>query len=287
MDVKDVLESHNIEFKYSTRDYIIKCLNPEHEDNKPSCNVDKLSGIYHCWSCGDAGNIYQYFELEIPSYIHRKAAKLQEEITKLMWSKPLEIPLESSKYMWEFRGISKDTLEHFNAFISDDKDLDMEGRIIFPITDMDNNVILFTGRHMHSDLDPKYKNYPAHTEVPLFPEIVNHTGSIVLVEGIFDMLNLYDKGIKNVAMCGGIHIGLVKKRLKQKRNIEKLLPYKYQGINTFYLMFDGDDPGRKAAEGLKNYAGDTFNFKIIDLEDGKDPGSLTQQEVNKYKEKII
>lgn len=287
MDVREILESHNIDFKYTTRDYVIQCLSPEHDDNKPSCNVDKLSGVYHCWSCGDAGNIYEYFKLEIPSFIHRKATELQQEISKLMWSKPLEIPLANTPYAWDFRNISKETLLHFGAFTSDDKELDMEGRIIFPIDDMDGNIKLFMGRYIYSDIDPKYKNYPAHTEVPLHPEVVDHNGSVVLVEGIFDMLNLYDKGIKNVVMCGGVHLGLVKKKLKQKRNIEKLIPYKYQGINTFYLMFDGDEAGRKAAEGLKNYAGETFNIKILDLEDGKDPGSLTQQEVNKFKEKII
>jgi len=116
---------------------------------------------------------------------------------------------------------------------------------------------------------------------------LEHNGSIVLVEGIFDLLNLYDKGIKNVVMCGGVHIGLVKKAIKQKRNIERLLPYKYQGITTFYILFDGDKAGRDAAIGLQKYAGETFNMKILDLEDGKDPGSLTRQEVSKLKEQII
>ena len=287
MEVRDVLDNHNLEYKMTTKDYVIHCLNPEHEDSSPSCNVDKLTGIIHCWSCGFSGNIYKYFELEIPNLIHKKADKLKQEITKLMWSKPLELPLDAVDYSWDFRDISKDTLLHFNGFTSDDKDLDMEGRIIFPLKDMDDNIIVFQGRQIHSDLDPKYTNYPKHTEIPLFPEIVEHNGSIVLVEGIFDMLNLYDKGIKNVVMCGGVHLGLVKKRLKQKRNIERLLPYKYQGINTFYILFDGDKAGRDAAQGLDNYAGETFNIKILDLEDDKDPGSLTQYEVDKLKEKII
>jgi len=287
MEVREVLDSHNIEFKMSTRDYIIKCLNPEHDDAKPSCNVDKLTGVYHCWSCGFAGNLYEYFKMEVPSVIHHKTDRLKQNITDLMWSKPLEIPLDSAAHKWDFRDISKETLMHFKAFTSDDKTLDMEGRIIFPLDDIDGNIILFMGRMMYSDIDPKYKNYPPHTAVPIFPECIEHNGSLVFVEGIFDMLNLYDKGIKNVVMCGGVHIGLVKKRAKQQRNIERLLPYKYQGVDTFYTLFDGDKAGRDAADGLKRYAGETFNIKILDLEDGKDPGSLTQEEVDKIKEMII
>lgn len=287
MEVKEVLDSHNIEYKFSTKDYIIKCVNPEHDDASPSCNVDKLTGVFHCWSCGFSGNIYEHFKLEIPSFIHQKADRLKSIITKLMWAKPMELPLDSVEYLWDFRDISGETLAHFGAFTSDDKDLDMEGRIIFPLRNIDDEIEMFLGRLMHSDLDPRYKIYPAHTEVPIYPEVPEHNGSIVLVEGIFDMLNLYDKGIRNVVMCGGVHIGLVKKVAKQKRNIERLLPYKYQGINTFYLLFDGDKAGRDAAIGLQKYAGETFNIKILDLEDGKDPGSLTKQEVNRLKEKII
>ena len=69
--------------------------------------------------------------------------------------------------------------------------------------------------------------------------------------------------------------------------MKKLLPYKYQGINTIYILFDGDKAGRDAATGLNKYASEVFNIKILDLEDGKDPGSLTQKEVNEIKEKII
>ena len=56
-------------------------------------------------------------------------------------------------------------------------------------------------------------------------------------------------------------------------------------LYTYY--FDGDKAGRDAATGLNKYASEVFNIKILDLEDGKDPGSLTQKEVNEIKEKII
>jgi DNA primase len=287
MDVREVLDAHNIQYKFSVKDYIVHCFSPKHEDSTPSCNVDKLSGVYHCWSCGHSGNIYAEFNINMPNQVNVKVNRLREKINKLMWSKPLEIPLGASFINTPFRNISAETLQHFNAFTSDDKGLDMEGRIIFPLEDIDSQIRLFLGRFMYSELQPKYKIYPEHTEIPLYPEIPDIVdGSIILVEGIFDLLNLYDKGLKNVVLCGGVHIGLVKKKAKQARNIERLLPYKYQGVHTIYTLFDGDEAGRKAASGLEAYAGHIFNIQTLDLPDGDDPGGMNQTEVNKLKEKL-
>ena len=287
MDVREVLDTNHVQYKFSVKDYIVQCFSPQHDDNSPSCHVDKISGIFHCWSCGHSGNVYQEFGLIVPNQVNVKIDRLQQKIKKLMWSKPLELPLDAIPFENSYRKISKETLMHFGAFISDDKDLDMEGRLIFPLTDINDDIRIFLGRFMYSDLDPKYKIYPEHTEIPLYPEIPEiYKGSIILVEGIFDLLNLYDKGLKNVVLCGGVHIGLVKKKAKQAKNIERLLTYKYQGVSTMYTMFDGDTAGREAAEGLKAYAGETFNIQNIDLKDDQDPGGLSQIEVDKIKEKL-
>jgi DNA primase len=287
MDVREVLDAKHIQYKFSVKDYIVHCFSPNHADNNPSCHVDKISGVFHCWSCGHSGNIYEHFNINIPNQLNTSVQRVQDKIKKLMWSKPLEKPLGHIPHEWDFRGISKETLMHFEAFTSDDKNLDMEGRIIFPLRDIDGDIRIFLGRHMYSDLDPKYKIYPEHSEIPLYPEIPEiYQGSIILVEGIFDLLNLYDKGLKNVVLCGGVHIGLVKKKAKQARNIERLLPYKYQGINTMYTLFDGDKAGRDSAKGLYKYAGETFNIQILELDDDKDPGNLTETEINKLKEAL-
>ena len=119
---------------------------------------------------------------------------------------------------------------------------------------------------------------------PTNPEIIN--GSIILVEGLFDMLNLWDKGLRNVVFTSGTSFGAVKKRRKQANNIEKLLQYKYQGVNTIYIMYDGDTPGRDAAENLKNYIGDKFVTQIVDLPDDIDPGKLSDLEVEHIKQVI-
>ena len=52
MTVEELLQEKRLDFKVSGRDYLVKCLNPEHEDTNPSMRIDNITGIFHCFSCG-------------------------------------------------------------------------------------------------------------------------------------------------------------------------------------------------------------------------------------------
>ena len=60
MRVEEVLAEERIPFKVSPADYIVSCLNPEHDDSNPSMRIDKITGIFNCFSCGFKGNIFNY-----------------------------------------------------------------------------------------------------------------------------------------------------------------------------------------------------------------------------------
>ncbi|AZV01907.1 hypothetical protein [Aeromonas phage Akh-2] len=47
---------------------------------------------------------------------------------------------------------------------------------------------------MYSDVKPKYLAYPDGAQIPFYPARSLH-GVTVLVEGIFDVANLMDKGL--------------------------------------------------------------------------------------------
>jgi DNA primase len=97
---------------------------------------------------------------------------------------------------------------------------------------------------------------------------------------MFDMLNLYDKGLENVVCCFGTNT-------LQNNTKQKLLPFKAQGVTHIYLMFDGDEAGQKAAKILKPLIEDCeFVVEIIDLPDGTDPGELSQEDVDATAEYI-
>ena len=262
MDVKELLEERGVKFQSKGRDYQVHCFNPEHDDNNPSMNIDKISGVFNCLSCGYAGDIFKYYNVAKKSLVNEKVLSLLESINKLV-NKKLHIPLDAVYYNSDYRNIKKETLRRFKAFTVDRlQGRDFEGRLIFPIMDISNKITNFQGRFLFSDLEPKYINVPEKTALPMYPAVVNPIKhSIILVEGIFDMI-----------------------KEKQKKNIERLLQYKYQGIDAIYIMFDGDKAGKEATKGLKKYISNTFATESIDLEDGMDPGKLTQDDVDKLRE---
>lgn len=283
MNVEELLKEKGLAFNISGKDFLIKCLNPEHDDSNPSCRVDKVDGRTHCFSCGFKTNIYKYFGVLSGNQVSIRIAKLKEKIQALQASSTgLTFPEQMVPFTKVFRGISKETLKLFEAFYLSGEDKEMrhfEDRIIFPIKDITGKIVMFLGRHTLSSGNPKYLNYPSGVTIPLYPTIIK-SKSIVLVEGIFDMLNCYDKGLHNVVCTFGTNT-------LQKDTRNKLLPYKTQGVEKVYIMFDGDDAGREAAKKIKPLIeACEFEVEVIGLEDDQDPGEFSQEYVTSIKEYI-
>lgn len=283
--VANLLKEKRISFTISGHDYLIKCLNPEHEDSNPSCRVHKTTGAVHCFACGfKARSIFEYYGI-LSNHTFIKVAKLKEKIDQLIINSiGLEIPPVAIPYTKSFKGITAATLQHFGAFYIPGEGTylkGMEDRIIFPIRDITNKIVMFLGRHTLSQASPRYLNYPSGIVIPLYPPTISPKyTSAVLVEGIFDMLNLVDKGIENTICLFGTNT-------LQKDTKNKLLPYKMQGIQKLYLMMDGDTAGREAAKKLKPLIEqEGFECEIINLEEDTDPGMLSQEYVDSIREYI-
>lgn len=279
--VLELLDSKNIPYQIAGADYLITCLNPEHEDKHPSCRVDRISGVTHCYSCGFKTNIFKYFGL-LTNTTSIKVAKLKEKLMDLKISfEGLELPEGATQAVEPYKNISLETLRHFGAFTTYQEDK-LADRIVFPIKDIRDKIVVFQGRHLLSDGKPKYINYPKNTELPLYP--IKYPGnftSAVLVEGIFDMLNLYDKGLKNVTCCFGV-------TTLYKDTSIKLLPLKALGITKIFILFDSDTAGIEAAEKLKPLIeAQDFSVEIISLpEEYKDPGMLDEEYITSINEYV-
>ena len=273
MDVKDLLESKNIEYRNSGRDYLVRCLNPEHEDRNPSMRIDKVTGIFQCLSCKYKGNIFNEFGQQV-SKLHIKKELLRKKLVeKLSESIGMPYPENKVPYEGDWRGISPETYKHFDAFTCHESPY--TGRLMFPIKDFTGRICLFQGRHMTGET-PKYLNSPRGIPLPLFPNPEPIRGSVIIVEGIFDMLNLYDKGLKNVVCCFGAG------------NIDshKLSILTMKGVSLVYIFLDGDDAGQEGAKKVAEVCNSIgLENKNIYLK-GRDPGDLGQKEVNTLKKKL-
>jgi DNA primase len=271
--VLEIIQKHGLEYKSSGRDYLIHCLNPEHPDTDPSFRVDRVSGVAHCFSCGFKTNIFKYYGV-FTNHTPIRIAKLKEKLNDLkVLNKGQELPPGATPYVKVFRKISAATLKHFEAFYTMQVE-QLVDRIIFPIKDITGKTQVYVGRHTLSNDNPRYVNYPRGVTMPVFPpQVPSGYHSLVLVEGIFDMLNLYDKGLTNVACTFGTNT-------LQSDTKTKLLPFKAQGVSHIFLLFDGDDAGEKAAKIMKPILEDCeFIVEIINLPEGTDPGELDTEDV--------
>jgi len=271
--VEELLTSKQVYFMPKGGDCLVSCLNPEHLDRNPSMRIDRITGIFQCFSCGFKGNIFSHFG-EKANHLQVRRELLKKNIReKRSESVGLSFPRNAIFYQGNWRNIKPETYKNFEAFQHHDPDY--IGRIVFPIRDISDRIVAFQGRHTTGGL-PKYKFSPAGSKLPLFPVVEPIQGSVILVEGIFDMINLHDKGLTNAICCFGT----------KSINEDKLRMLSIQGVEEVVVFFDGDDAGQTAAKEVKEMADRVgLSSKNVALKD-TDPGALPLKSVQTLKSKI-
>ena len=278
MEAVKLLEEKAVDYKLQGKDAVIKCLNPEHDDTNPSMRVDKVTGMFHCFSCGFKGNLFTHFGAP-QSPMEVKRHLLKEKIAeKKASSVGLKMPAGAVMYNGTLRNISADTLKIWSAFTWDDGDK-FTGRVIFPIRDITGKTVGLIGRLLRDDpTSPKYHIYPPGLKLPLCPakpKMIQNR--IILVEGIFDALNLWDKGLKNAVCCFGT----------QSVDWVKLSILKMQGATGVDIMFDGDEAGQMAATKVESICDQLgLAHQTIKLKQGNDPGNFTDKGVATLKRRL-
>lgn len=139
-------------------------------------------------------------------------------------------------------------------------------RVMFPIIDLQGNVIAFGGRVL-GDGEPKYLN---SSDTPVFKKSrglyalnfakSNADGTLILCEGYMDVIALHQAGFKNAVATLGTALTPEQSRLMSRYAKEVIVSY------------DSDAAGQKAAQraiGLLTSAG--LNVRVLHIEGGKDP----------------
>lgn len=273
MEVEDLLNAQDIKFVPKGADLLVRCLNSEHEDKNPSMRIDTVTGIFNCFSCNFKGNLFKHFGEKVNKLQLRRELFKRKIQEKRVENVGLEIPIDSVPYEGTWRNIKSETYKKFEAFQHHSND--HIGRIVFPIRSITGQITAFIGRHTTSGV-PKYKVSPIKAKLPLFPFVKPINGSVILVEGIFDVLNLHDKGLTNTLCCFGT----------QNISSSKLSILAMQGITSIFLFYDGDEPGQKAAINVKTLC-DSIDMPSTNIYlEGRDPGDLTENEVRKLWKKL-
>lgn len=275
MNVEELLLSKQISYIPKGKDYVISCLNPAHPDKNPSMRVDQVTGIYNCFSCEFKGNLFTHFG-EKANQLQLRRELIKKKINeKRAESVGLSFPENAMPYVGNWRQIKPETYKKFEAFVHTGKDY--VSRINFPVRDRTGRIVAFQGRHTAMGV-PKYLNTPAGAKMPLFPIVKPIQGSIILVEGIFDMINLHDKGLTNAVCCFGV----------KNVNEERLSILAMQGVDNVDIFLDNDEAGQRSAENIKamcekvDLTSRTIKFGSKE----QDAGALTETQVTKLKSKL-
>lgn len=184
-------------------------------------------------------------------------------------------------------------LEYLNktglTIVKENKKYDaFRGRVMFPIHSMSGRVLGFGGRILTNDKKTaKYLNSPEsdiyHKSKILYgifyaKQHITKEDNCYLVEGYTDMIQMYQKGIKNVVASSGTAL-----TSEQIRLIHRL-------TSNITILYDGDSAGLRASiRGVDLILEQGMNVRICTFPDGEDPDSFSKNnsltEIKEYLDK--
>ena len=184
-------------------------------------------------------------------------------------------------------------LEYLNktglTIVKENKKYDaFRGRVMFPIHSMSGRVLGFGGRILTNDKKiAKYLNSPEsdiyHKSKILYgifyaKQHIAKEDNCYLVEGYTDMIQMYQKGIKNVVASSGTAL-----TSEQIRLIHRL-------TSNITILYDGDSAGLRASiRGVDLILEQGMNVRICTFPDGEDPDSFSKNnsltEIKEYLDK--
>lgn len=160
------------------------------------------------------------------------------------------------------------------------------GRIMFPIFDLNSQVIGFTGRIFGENKDEaKYLNTPNTLLYDKSKALygmnkakmeIRKNDACVLVEGNVDCIMSHQSGVKNCIAVSGtaltpIHLGIIKRY-----------------SSNLILAFDMDMAGNNATKkGIDMAINNNFGVKVIGMSSKKDPADIILEEGSESWKKII
>ena len=276
--------SQYVDLKPQGQEYV--GLSPFTNEKTPSFFVSPQKKFWYCFSCGEGGTVIKFVQkyhkvnyekaIEmLTSWAHitleneeplmkliRRYKKREEEILparKILDANIMDKYKKITITSWVSEGISKEMLDKYQVRYDD-----IACRIVFPIWDLDGNIINIKGRAAH----PKWKEFGMAKYIYYYPlgkndlfwgyhwhiKDVMEKCEIILVEGEKSVMKLESNGWKNVMALGTSHLSkeqmqiLLKLRVNvvvaldkdkdatQDKNLRNLARY-----NKCYIMTDKEN----------------------------------------------
>jgi len=301
LPISNVLENQGIKLKRVGREFIAKC--PWHNDTNPSLTINDDKNLCFCFVCKGGSDsvafVQQKFGLNFAEAIERIANGFNIEVEREDEDPQLVAKLRA-RYVSaikqlrsqqdDFRKALKDQRAERIRQILLDRNLEpatakefgigysvdgfFASRITIPILNHKGELVGFTGRATKADQTPKYKNSATSD---LFDkskivfneynalEAIRESDSVIFVEGHFDVISLWQHGIKNVVAMQGTAAPSIEVISRLARRTSR-----------FVLCYDNDEGGNKAIEQFIKVAGPLacqgrITISVANLPNGMDP----------------
>jgi len=251
----------------------IRSLCPFHAEKNPSFSINIKTGLYFCHSCKAKGRLKSLNtdNLLLKDYSAKETIKLE----------PILLPKEyiscyvNSKYKIPIylrnRSISLDVIRQFNLGFCNTGYY--KNRIIIPVFEQ-SKLFGFISRLILADKSKSKYLYPrgfkkSHFVFNLDYCIKEKYDEIFLVEGPFDVFNLYQRGFRNVAAIFGKKIA--------ETQLQRLCRAKIRTVN---LLLDRD-VSQKELYTTFNKLSLFFDSYVLSCFLSKDPGEMNEKEIEK------
>jgi len=307
--IHNILERFKVKIAYENNKEI-GCYCPFHDDEKVSFSINKYNGKWHCFTEEIGGRsivsfvaklrncsfdearkiIYgeqKFFRINLIEKKHIKEKKRNDVIIELPKEfKKIESIKDCPKYL--LNRLEWKTIKFFK--LGKCEEGYFKNRIIIPII-LKKKIKGFVARDYSNSLEKPYI-FPLNFKVKEtlfnydnldFSKRFIKNKEVILVEGPFDAMSLWEKGFKNALCIFGISISNEQIKLLIDKNVRNIV-----------FCFDNDSNKKenwgykaslKFASKLKYYFD---NIYIMKLPEGKDPDECSRLELKvSYKNKEI
>ncbi len=295
MLLQELLERADVDYKQKDDEISICCpFCPTHDD-RMLLGINVENGLAHCFHCGwSSGGVIETAKALAEVYgisfrIHFEAKKDEKEyVPKPVPTEPVVIsrlPVEYERFVGDTsdkvekrirgylksRGVSHLQIErHQIGFAACGR---YAWRAIFPVLGEDGKCYGFVARSIDVRQQPKYLNSPG---IKLLWGAHQAAKTAVIVEGVLDALRVEHALMRRrdwiaVARLGSTMTG---SQFRQLRKYERLI-----------LLPDRDAAGVKGAVAVAELCAANHiqvEMAIPQEMDGRDPGDMTEDEVNDY-----
>jgi hypothetical protein len=260
---------------------------------RPDGSKDSLSLHFdgskaQCWSCGWTGSwkgIAAYLGIDVGKPVYDTSGvtydfnEIREQRKKRARKDKGITPVPGSVQAWEghWRKLPSSFLEPIAYYWFDDRS--RVDRILFPDYQHDGTIWVAGAVHERDRkrLSAKWRNADGNWAAQRFfgeQAVRDHT-RVALVEGPHDALRLRYHGIPTLALLG-----------TNNWNESKAKRLAYLGIEEIVVLTDGDKPGRKCNQRIREVAAQYFYSWSIKVPWNYDPGNIPLRLIHAIRRKL-